>query len=109
MRLISGLILLVHSMLLYIPITYRTRKLFIKIKDAERWAFFSLFIMSFLFILLWSSVVIDMLWDMIFGVDPENMSFWGFFMATMVLGIAITSYLGFGLPKWFRKMLKFEE
>ncbi len=108
MKITSGLILLIHSMLLNIPITYRTFILYRKIDGTERWAIFSLFVMSFLFITLWVTIIIDMLWDETFGVDPENMSIWGFVIITIILGIITTAYLGFGLPKWFRKLMKIE-
>ncbi len=109
MRLISGIVLLAHSLLIYIPITFRTFKLYKKIDGNERWAFFSLFIMSSFFLLLWISIVIDMIWDETFGVDPENVSIWGFIIYSIIFGIGVSSYLGFGLPKWFRKKLKMEE
>jgi len=102
---IISVLLLVHSLVIYIPLFIQSRALYHKIdEDNERRpAVFSIFLTSAFFILLWIVNILNQVWDML--TDKLYGPFWLFSWIVIFLAI-FSAYAGFINPPWLRKLLK---
>lgn len=100
---VSGLILMVHSFLLYVPTTARAYKTFQRVEGSTRWPFFFLFLQALIFIIVWVFQVANLLWDQLTGriFGPV---FW--FMWIAILLVGVNAYVGYVFPKWLKRLLK---
>lgn len=98
-------LLLAHSIIFYVPIMIKSFKVYRSVDSGEgtRWAFFFLSLMSFFFVLVWASNLLNAFYDAATGGIYGPFFYIGWIV---VLCAIITGYLGFIFPKWFRNLIK---
>lgn len=102
LELVIGVLLLVHSLILYVPALLNARTTARKIEGPSRYAFVALFLTALFFILVWIFTILDLVWDLLTGIlfGPFSYVIWACVLAAM-----ITSYLGYMNPKWFQRLI----
>ncbi len=100
---VIGLLLMVHSLILYVPTTFKAYRTYKKIEEESKWAFFFLFLNALFFVFLWFFQVANLIWD-----EVTKTKFGPMFPFTwiFILLVGINSYIGYLYPKWFQRLVK---
>lgn len=103
--LIMDLVLLIHSMILYLPVSNRVYKLYRKVDPGVqiKYTFLCVFMMSMLFTAIWFANIIDTVWNLLTSILYGP--FWIVIWVCILLAI-LSGYLGYIKPQLVQKVLE---
>jgi hypothetical protein len=103
-RLYGSLILIVHSLVLYIPTTVKAYRSSSRIDESDpgKYAMLAIAIMSFFFVLGWTAIVANTIWESLQNLKYAPLFYfsWSFMLCAIISG-----YLGIIFPESFRKYI----
>mgnify|MGYP005855267109 CR=1 FL=1 len=103
-RIIGSLILILHSLVLYIPTTVKAYRSSNRIDETDpgKYAMLAIAIMAFFFVLGWLAIVINTIWEFMQNIVYAPLFYfsWSFMLCAIISG-----YIGFILPESFRKYI----
>jgi hypothetical protein len=102
---VVDIVLIIHSFSLYFPTAKQTLLSYREIPkdDFNRYRFLFLCFMAIVFILIWIANIANVAWDLI--TSRLYGPFWAISWYLIAID-GILAYLGFGMPKWFKILVK---
>ncbi|MBN2157439.1 MAG: hypothetical protein JW776_15440 [Candidatus Lokiarchaeota archaeon] len=94
-------VLLIHSLMLYIPFTVQSYRIFKRAEPDIKPTLFALFIHSFITTLVWVAIVADVIE---FEVTGQGQGIAFYILWSLVAIAGITAYIGYTNPAWYVKL-----